>query len=61
MATKEFISTQKGKCPQCGDYGALFFDDDGELLCSDCIFENETSILDDDDDDEMYMDDYRLF
>lgn len=39
--TKEYISYQKGKCLQCGDYDTLFFDDDGELLCSDCIFENE--------------------
>lgn len=30
------------KCNECGSTDELFFDDDGDLVCSDCIFENIT-------------------
>ena len=41
-----------GKCSQCDEIDYLYFDDDGNLLCGDCIFENECYRLYDDDDDD---------
>jgi len=29
-------------CEQCNQEGEVFYDDDGNLLCHDCLFENET-------------------
>ena len=42
MTVTTMVSNNRGICPQCGEEEVLFFDDDGELLCSDCIFENES-------------------
>ena len=38
---KEFWSSEHGKCEKCKDYGPVFYNDDGELLCQDCLFEKE--------------------
>ena len=38
---KEFWSDLKDKCEKCGSYENVFYNDDGELLCQDCLFELE--------------------
>lgn len=41
---KEYLSSISGDCEQCGCSEHLHYDEDGTLICSDCIFENECDV-----------------